>query len=72
MLDVIKETQIEHDIKTRSGVFENFNKGDDINTTRIQVKCKSGYYSASRVLDKLISDGIVKRGKMLTTKNKYW
>jgi predicted transcriptional regulator len=65
MKDVIKETQLEHDIKTRSGVFERFNRGDDISVSLIQRKCKCGYFSASRVLENLIDDGLVERTKGL-------
>jgi predicted transcriptional regulator len=65
MKDVIKETQLEHDIKTRSGVFERFNSGDDISVSLIQRKCKCGYFSASRVLENLIDEGLVERTKGL-------
>ena len=70
MKDVIKETQLEHDIKTRSGVFERFNSGDDISVSLIQRKCKCGYFSASRVLENLIDDGLVERGKTATAISK--
>jgi len=65
MKDVITEMQLEHDIKTRSGVFERFNSGDDISVSLIQRKCKCGYFSASRVLENLIVDGLVERTKGL-------
>tara|TARA_R110002049_G_scaffold10345_3_gene50972 strand:- start:1798 stop:2016 length:219 start_codon:yes stop_codon:yes gene_type:complete len=65
MKDVIKETQLKHDIKTRGGVFERFNSGDDISVSLIQRKCNCGYFSASRVLENLIDDGLVERTKGL-------
>ena len=66
MKDVIKETQMEQDLKTRTAVFQNFNSGDDIAVSLIQRKCKFGYFSASRVLENLIEDGLVQRGKTVS------
>ncbi len=66
MKDVIKETQMEQDLKTRTAVFQNFNSGDDIAVSLIQRKCKCGYFSASRVLENLIEDGLVQRGKTVS------
>ena len=63
MKDVIKQTQTEHDIETRSRVFHVFNSGDDISVSLIQRKCKCGYFSAYRVLENLVDDGLVERGK---------
>ena len=63
MKDVIKETQGEQDIKTRTAVFQNFKSGDDIGISLIQRKCRCGYFSASRVLENLIEDGLVEEGK---------
>ena len=66
MKDVIKETQMEQDLKPRTAVFQNFNSGDDIGVSLIQRKCKCGYFSASRVLENLIEDGLVQRGKTIS------
>ena len=63
MKDVIKETQDEQDIKTRTAVFQNFKSGDDIGVSLIQRKFKCGYFSAPRVLENLIEDGLVEEGK---------
>ena len=40
-----------------------FTSGDEIGVSLIQRKCRSGYFSASRVLQKLIDEGKVKEGK---------
>lgn len=53
----------EQDIKTRTAVFQVFNSGDDISVPLIQRKCKTGYNSAFRVLENLVEDGLVERGK---------
>lgn len=66
MKDVIKETQMEQDLKTRTAVFQNFKSGDDIGVSLIQRKCKCGYFSASRALENLIEDGLVQRGKTVS------
>ena len=59
----VVETQDEQDIKTRTVVFQNFKSGDDISVSLIQRKCKCGYFSASRVLENLMEDGLIEEGK---------
>jgi len=63
MKDTIKETQFMHDVNTRSSVYGTFKTGDDISVSLIQLRCKTGYFSASRVLENLIEDGLVQAGK---------
>ena len=48
MSDIIKQAQMEQDVKTRTAVFQMFKSGDDISVSLIQRKCKVGYNSASR------------------------
>ncbi len=55
--------QFKSDIETRTKVFEMFKSGDDISISLIQKKCSTGYFTASRTLENLIEDGLVKRGK---------
>jgi hypothetical protein len=64
---VYNEVQNEHDIKTSKRLFERFSSGDEISVSLIQRKCKCGYFSATRVLDKLISDGSVQGGIITMT-----
>ena len=63
MSDIIKQTQNEHDIKTRTSVFQMFKSGDEISVSLIQRKCKVGYNSASRTLNNLIKDGLIEQIK---------
>jgi len=70
MSDIIKQTQTEQDIKTRTSVFQMFKSGDEISVSLIQRKCSVGYFSASRTLENLVKDGLVELikgtyGKML-------
>ncbi len=70
MSDTLKQAQLDQDIKTRTKVFGAFESGDDISVSLIQRKCSVGYFSASRVLENLIEDGLVEPikgtfGKML-------
>ena len=70
MSDTLKQAQLEQDIKTRTAVFGTFKSGDDISVSLIQRRCAVGYFSASRVLQNLIEDGLVEQvgnsvGKML-------
>lgn len=70
MSDTLKQSQLEQDIKTRTKIFSMFESGDDISVSLIQRKCSVGYFSASRVLQNLVDDGLVKFikgtfGKML-------
>ena len=70
MSDTLKQAQLEQDIKTRTKVFGMFESGDDISISLIQRKCLVGYFSASRVLQNLVDDGLVELikgnfGKML-------
>jgi hypothetical protein len=44
-----------------------FSIGDDISVPLIQRKCRSGYFSASRVLQKLIEEKKVKEEKNCTS-----
>ena len=59
MSDIIKQTQNEQDIKTRTTVFQMFKSGDEISVSLIQRKCQVGYNSASRTLENLVEDGLV-------------
>ena len=52
----------ELDLRTRIAVFEKFKSGHEINISLIQRQCRCGYFSASRVLENLINDGLVKSG----------
>lgn len=61
MSNTIKEAQDLRDKNTLINVAMNFNVNDEISESLIQRKCKVGYNSASRVLDKLIKDKKVKR-----------
>ena len=63
MSNMIKQTQMEQDIKTRTSVFKMFKSGDDISVSLIQRKCNVGYNSASRTFENLIEDGLIERGK---------
>lgn len=63
MKDVIKETQMEQDIKTRISIFQMFKSGDDISISLIQRKCKTGYNSAYRTFENLVEDGLIERGE---------
>lgn len=63
MSDIIKQTQIEQDVKTRTTVFLMFKTGDDISVPLIQRKCKVGYNSASRTFKNLMEDGLIEKGK---------
>jgi hypothetical protein len=59
MSDTLKQAQLEQDIKTRTKVFGAFESGDEISVSLIQRKCSVGYFSASRVLQNLVDDGLV-------------
>ena len=70
MSDTLKQAQLDQDIKTRTAVFGTFKSGDDISVSLIQRRCSVGYFSASRVLENLIEDGLIEQvgnsvGKML-------
>ena len=62
MSDVIKQTQMEQDIKTRTAVFQMFKSGEEISVSLIQRKCAVGYNSASRTFENLIEDGLILKG----------
>ena len=64
MSDIIKQTQIEQDSKTRKAVFEMFKSGDDISVSLIQRKCKVGYNSAYRTFENLLEDGLIEKGNV--------
>ena len=56
MSDIIKQAQMEQDVKTRTAVFQMFKSGDDISVSLIQRKCKVGYNSAAEgPFDKFIT-----------------
>ena len=61
--EIYNEVRDEQDLKTRTNLFNYFNKGDDISISRIQRYCKAGYGSASRVLENLKEDGLIKQVK---------
>ena len=63
MKDVIKQTQMEQDVKTRTNIFQMFNSGDDISISLIQRKCRVGYNSAYRTFENLVEDGLIEKGK---------
>jgi DNA-binding transcriptional regulator YhcF (GntR family) len=63
MSDIIKQTQMEQDVKTRTAVFQMFKSGDDISVSLIQRKCQVGYNSASRTFENLVEDGLIEKGK---------
>lgn len=67
MSKFIEDLHKEHNDKVDAEVLENinifFSSGDDIGVSLIQRKCRCGYFSASRVLQKLIDEGKVKEGK---------
>lgn len=67
MLKFIEGLHKEHndkvDEKTLESVFIVFSSCDDIGVSLIQRKCRCGYFSASRVLQKLIDEGKVKKGR---------
>jgi hypothetical protein len=62
MSNIIKEAQMEQDIKTRTTIFELFKSGEDISISLIQRKCQVGYNSAYRTFENLIEDGLIERG----------
>ena len=62
MSDVIKQTQMEQDIKTRTAIFQMFKSGDEISVSLIQRKCTVGYNSASRTFENLVEDGLILNG----------
>ena len=62
----MKAAQDLHDKNTLISIAMSFNVGDDISESLIQLKCKVGYNSAYRVLNKLITDGKVKRTDMFS------
>ena len=59
MSDHIKDYQEKIDEELRERVENRFKSGDEISVSLIQRYCKSGYYSASRVLSTLIREGKV-------------
>ncbi len=59
----ITAEQFKSDIDTRTKIFGMFKSGDDISVSLIQRKCSTEYFTASRTLENLIEDGLVKRGK---------
>lgn len=61
MSDIIKQTQMEQDVKTRTTVFQMFKSGDDISVSLIQRKCQVGYNSASRTFKNLFEDGLIEK-----------
>ena len=61
MKDVIRETQDLRDVKTRSSIMSTFKKGDEIAISSIQRYCKTGYFTASRVLENLKDEGLIKK-----------
>lgn len=61
--DLIKEHNDGVDEKLLESVLTAFKSGDEIGISLIQRKCRSGYFSASRVLQKLIDEGKVQEGK---------
>jgi len=61
MSETLKQIQLEQDLKTRQLIFQMFKDNDTISTSLIQRKCAVGYYSASRVLENLIYDGLVEK-----------
>ena len=63
MSDIIKQAQMEQDVKTRTAVFQMFKSGDDISVSLIQRKCQVGYNSASRAFENLVEDGLIEKGK---------
>jgi hypothetical protein len=67
MSKFIEDLHKEHNDKVDAEVLEKvnifFSSGDDIGVSLIQRKCRCGYFSASRVLQKLIDEGKVKEGK---------
>ena len=62
MSDIIKQTQMEQDVKTRTAVFQMFKSGDDISVSLIQRKCQVGYNSASRTFENLVEDRLIEKG----------
>ena len=71
MSKFIEDLHKEHNDKVDAELIEKvnifFSSGHDISVSLIQRKCRSGYFSASRVLQKLIDDGKVKEGKTCTS-----
>ena len=67
MSKFIEDIHKEHNDKVDAELLEKvnmfFSSGDEIGVSLIQRKCRSGYFSASRVLQKLIDEGKVKEGK---------
>jgi hypothetical protein len=70
MSDIIKQTQLEQDEKTRSAILINFKSGDDISIPLIQRKCLTGYNSAYRTYNMMISDGLISKPKNLSAMGK--
>jgi DNA segregation ATPase FtsK/SpoIIIE-like protein len=66
MSEIIKQTQLEQDEKTRSAILLHFKSGDDISISLIQRKCQVGYNSAYRTYNMLITDGLIIKPKNLS------
>lgn len=65
--DIHKEQndKVDNEVIEKINIF--FSSGDDIGVSLIQRKCRCGYFSASRVLQKLIDEGKVKEGETVTS-----
>ena len=63
MNKTVKEALDIEDAKTRSSIDRSFKKGDDITISIIQRRCRTGYFTACRVLVKLQIDGLVSQTK---------
>ena len=59
MSDIIEQTQMEQDVKTRTMVFQMFKSGDDISISIIQRRFALGYNASWRVMDALLSEKFV-------------
>lgn len=62
MSEIIKQSQLEQDIKTRVSILQTFNGGDEISVSLIQRKCCVGYNTASRTFENLVEDGLIEKG----------
>jgi len=63
MSQIIKQVQLEQDVKTKKFVLQIFKSGDEISVSLIQRKCCVGYNSASRTFEKLVEDGLIEKTK---------
>lgn len=69
MKDVIKQTQMEQDVKTRTSIFQMFNSGDDISIPLIQRKHKRLHKLLNKQSSFRIKKVVLKVTNLIKNKN---